>query len=77
MPSFAHILTASDELHEVLCFLPLHQVQKMADAIEAEYNLTGFFLRIRVMTIVFMGLIFQVLNTFDNSDIDISDFEIF
>ena len=42
MPSFAHILTASDELHEVLCFLPLQQVQKMADAIEAEYNLTGF-----------------------------------
>ena len=43
MPSYAHILTASDELHEVLFFLPLQQVRKMADAIEAEYNLTGFF----------------------------------
>ena len=29
------------------------------------------------MTIVFMGLIFQVLNTLDDSDINISDFEIF
>ena len=29
------------------------------------------------MTIVFMGLIFQVLNSLDDSDIDISDFEIF
>ena len=28
------------------------------------------------MTIVFMGLIFQVLNSLDDSDIDISDFEI-
>ena len=29
------------------------------------------------MTIVFMGLVFQVLNSLDDSDIDISDFEIF
>ena len=29
------------------------------------------------MTIVFMGLIFQILNSLDDSDIDISDFEIF
>ena len=29
------------------------------------------------MTIVFMGLIFQVLNSLDDSDRDISDFEIF
>ena len=29
------------------------------------------------MTIVFMGLIFQVLNSLDDSDVDISDFEIF
>ena len=29
------------------------------------------------MTIVFMGLIFQVLNSLDDSDINISDFEIF
>ena len=29
------------------------------------------------MTIVFMGLTFQVLNSLDDSDIDISDFEIF
>ena len=29
------------------------------------------------MTIVFMGLIFQVLNSLDDSDIDISDFEVF
>ena len=29
------------------------------------------------MTIVFMSLIFQVLNSLDDSDIDISDFEIF
>ena len=49
----------------------------MADAIEAEYRLTGFFLRIWGMKIVFMGLIFQVLNSLNDSDIDISDFEIF
>ena len=29
------------------------------------------------MTIVFMGLIFQVLNSLDDSNIDRSDFEIF
>ena len=28
MPSFAHILTASDELHEVLFFLPLQRCEK-------------------------------------------------
>ena len=76
MPSIAHILTASDELHEVLFFLPLQRSEKWPT--QSKRNTTSrVFLRIRGMTIVFMGLILQVLNSLDDSDIDISDFEIF
>ena len=73
MSSFAHILTASDEFHEVfLRFLHSQQVRKMVDAIQAEDNLAGFS-EDSGDDDSFYGFDIPGTNSLDDSNIDISE----